>query len=241
MAPFGILDRHPALIKPPLSEEVKRKRREWAEAHKDWTVEDWMATLWTDETWATDGQHKRDWVTRKIGEEVNATCVVEKVRKSLGWMFWGSFAGIEEGPCLFWEKEWGSITSETYPPRIVPLIDGMVTMRQWVSVMQDNPPSHSAAGTIEEFRERFITPIDWPPYSRDLNPIEHVWDSMNYYIQYHYPRLERGRQRSYDELRGIVKEAWNDTTKPDKLEKLIRSMPTRCEAVILAQGGPVKY
>ncbi|KAI0993403.1 hypothetical protein K3495_g14781 [Podosphaera aphanis] len=140
---------------------VKRKRREWVEAHKDWTVEEWMAILWTDETWVTDGQHKRDWVTRKIGEEVNATCVVEKVRKSLGWMFWGSFAGIEEGPWLFWEKEWGSITSESYSQRLVPLIDGMVTMRPWVSVMQDNAPSHSAAGTIEEFRERFITPIDW--------------------------------------------------------------------------------
>ena len=107
--------------------------------------------------------------------------------------------------------------------------------------MQDNAPSHSAAGTIEGFRERFITPLDWPPYSPDLNPIEHVWDSMKDHIQYQYPRLERGRQRSYDELRGIVKEAQNDATKPDKLEKLIRSMPRRCEAVILAQGGPVKY
>ncbi|KAI0997404.1 hypothetical protein K3495_g10781 [Podosphaera aphanis] len=70
MAPFGILEghgRYPALKKPPLSEEVKRKRREWAEAHKDWTVEDWMAIFWTVETWATDGQHKRDWVTRKVG------------------------------------------------------------------------------------------------------------------------------------------------------------------------------
>ena len=100
--------------------------------------------------------------------------------------------------------------------------------------MQDNAPSHSAAGTIEEFQERFITPIDWPPYSPDLNPIEHVWDSMKDYIQYHNPRFERGRQRSYNEPQGIVKEAWNDATKPDKLEKLIRSMPTRCEAVILA-------
>ena len=63
----GGYGRHPALKKPPLSEEVKRKRREWAEAHKDWTVEDWMAILWTDETWATDGQHKREWVTRKVG------------------------------------------------------------------------------------------------------------------------------------------------------------------------------
>ena len=73
MAPFGILELvkglfntsykkkggygpHPALKMPPLSEEIKRKRREWAEAHKDWTVEDWITILWTDETWATDGQ-----------------------------------------------------------------------------------------------------------------------------------------------------------------------------------------
>ena len=83
--------------------------------------------------------------------------------------------------------------------------------------MQDNAPSHSAAGTIEGFQERLITPIVWPPYSPDLNPIEHVWDSMKDHIQYHYSGLERGRQRSYDELRGIVKEAWNDATKPDKL------------------------
>ncbi|KAI1003768.1 hypothetical protein K3495_g4443 [Podosphaera aphanis] len=105
--------------------------------------------------------------------------------------------------------------------------------------MQENAPSYSAAGTIEEFRERFITPIDWPPYSPDLNSTEHVWDSMKYYTQYHYPGLERGRQRSYDEHRGIGKEVWNDATEPDKLEKLI--MPTRREAVILAQGRPVKY
>ena len=65
----------------------------------------------------------------KIGEEVNAPCVVEKVRKSLGWMFWGSFAGLEGGLCLFWEKEWGCIASESYSQRIEPLIDGMLTMR----------------------------------------------------------------------------------------------------------------
>ncbi|KAJ5240212.1 transposable element Tc1 transposase [Penicillium chermesinum] len=43
-------------------------------------------------------------------------------------MFWGSIFGNEKGPCLFWEKEWGTITSARYIERIVPLIDGMVKM-----------------------------------------------------------------------------------------------------------------
>ncbi|KAI0994037.1 hypothetical protein K3495_g14146 [Podosphaera aphanis] len=125
-------------------------------------------------------------------------------------MFWGSFTGKEEGPCLFWEKEWGSITSDSYCQRIVPLIDGMVSMRPWISVMQDNAPPYVASKTIEEFQERIITTIEWPPYSPDLNPIEHEWDSMKDYIQYHYPRLDGGRQKSHDELRGMVKSAWYD-------------------------------
>ncbi|KAI1004364.1 hypothetical protein K3495_g3841 [Podosphaera aphanis] len=79
--------------------------------------------------------------------------------------------------------------------------------------------------------ERIITTIEWPPYSPGLNPIEHVWDSMKDYIQYHYPKLDGGRQRSHDELRGMVKSTWYDATEPHKLEKLIRSMGRRCEAV----------
>lgn len=43
-------------------------------------------------------------------------------------MFWGSFYGNEKGPCLFWEKEWGTITSARYTERIVPLIYGIVTI-----------------------------------------------------------------------------------------------------------------
>ncbi|KAI0994396.1 hypothetical protein K3495_g13785 [Podosphaera aphanis] len=94
---------------------------------------------------------------------------------------------------------------------------------------------------MNEPRERSITTINWPPFSLDLNLIEHVWGGMKDYIQYHYPRLDEGGQRSHDELRDIVKEAWDDATKPEKLEKLISSMHRRCEAVIRARGGPTKF
>ena len=155
-------------------------------------------------------------------------------------MFWGSFAGSEKGPSLFWEKELKTIDSEKYCSKIVPLIDGMVSMRPWLFVMQDNAPAHASERTIKEFQERHIDPIDWPPNSPDLNPIEAVWDKMKDYVQERYPSLGRGKQRTHDELRAIVQEAWNSV--PDEyLDDLIESMPKRCRAVLEADGGPTKY
>ena len=111
--------------KPPISEKNARLRLAWALEHVNWTREQWDLILWTDETWVTDGRHRRVWVTRKSGEEYDPTCVDEKEKYRSGWMFWACFSGgLGKGPCLFWEKEWGSINKETYSQKILPLIDG---------------------------------------------------------------------------------------------------------------------
>ena len=104
----------------------------------------------------------------KVGEVYDTKCVVENIRKRIGWMFWGSVFGREKDPCLFWEKEWDSVDSEKYCEKIVPLIDGMVSMKLWLSVMQDNAPAHACENTMEEMQERSIIPIDRPPNSPDL-------------------------------------------------------------------------
>ncbi|KAI1003515.1 hypothetical protein K3495_g4695 [Podosphaera aphanis] len=80
-----------AASKPPLSAENKRKRLEFATEHLHWNKEDWMRVLWTDETWVTDGRHSSIWITRKVDENFDATCVISNFRKKIGWMFWGSF------------------------------------------------------------------------------------------------------------------------------------------------------
>jgi hypothetical protein len=106
--------------------------------------------------------------------------------------------------------------------------------------MQDGALGHSAAYTIEELRERGIHPIFWPAFSPDLNPIEAVWNKMKDYIEINYPDLPGGRQYTYEQLRGIVREAW-DSISLDFLRELIESMPARCQAVIEAKGGYTKY
>ncbi|KAI0994679.1 hypothetical protein K3495_g13502 [Podosphaera aphanis] len=89
--------------------------------------------------------------------------------------------------------------------------------------MQYNAPPHVAARTMEEIEERSITPIDWPLYLPDLNPIEHVWKIMKDKTEYKYPDLNGGKRLSSDQIRAIVKEAW-DSVSTQELTDLIESM-----------------
>jgi hypothetical protein len=93
--------------KPPLSEENKKKRLEWAQEHVNWTDKQWDEILWSNEMWAQPGRHTQIWVTRRIGElEVyNKDCVQSWYQRKIGWIFWGSISrkySWYKG--LFWEK-----------------------------------------------------------------------------------------------------------------------------------------
>lgn len=107
-------NRRRALRKPPCSEKTKQRRLAWALEHVNWTPVQWCSLLWTDETWMTYGHHRAVYVTRKANEAWDETTTRDRVQRKPGWMFWGSFANGQKGPCLFWEKEWGSINASSY-------------------------------------------------------------------------------------------------------------------------------
>ena len=232
--------RRVALQKPPLSPANRAKRVAFAEAHIHWTVEQWNTILWSDESWMCGGRHRKRRVTRLAGESLDETCIVERLPRKRGWMFWGCFNGSRKGPCLFWEKEWGSINTERYCERIVPLVHGWIRMYPGLVFMQDNASSHASKETACELLLREVRTLSWPPFSPDLNPIEGVWNKMKDYIEIHYPDLEHGRERTYPQLRLIVKEAWDSVT-PEYLASIVISMRERCETVLAAQGGYTKY
>lgn len=122
----------------------------------------------------------------------------------------------------------------------MPLVHSWLRLNPNLQFMQDRAPGHSAAYTIEELNERGIYPIFWLAYSPDLNPIEAVWNKMKDYIEAYYLDGEAGKQPTYDQLRVIVREAWDSIT-VKFLRELIKSMPARCQAVIDAKGGHTKY
>ena len=137
------------------------------------------------------------------------------------------------------------MTAVSYSEKILPHVvqwlgRSMEHTGNRIGFMQDNAPSHKAALTTRFLRAHGVEPIVWPAFSPDLNPIEAVWSLMKIFIQTNYPEFERGPQRSRNQVREIVEEAWDAIT-PDQLYGLLVSMPARCQAVIDADGGPTRY
>ena len=200
--------RRSALKKPDLTQTHANARLIWALEHVHWTLEDWASILWSDETWVQPGKHKKIKVTRRPGEQLHRDCVEPKIQRKIGWMFWGCISGLYgKGLGVFWEKDWGTITSDSYLQRIAPLVQHYALHRGLI-YMQDNASGHSAKATIEALEAMGIKPIFWPSKSPDLNPIETLWDRIKDYIQEKYPQVHR----SYPKLKAAVIEAWESIT-----------------------------
>lgn len=109
-------------------------------------------------------------------------------------------------------------------------------MHSELVLMQDGAAGHTARATMAEFAERGIHPIEWPPFSPDLNPIEAVWNIMKDHIQERHD----DDKMTYSQLRQAVEEAWT-AVGMEQLDALIDSMHDRCDAVILAEGRHTRY
>ena len=77
--------------KPFLSPEKKKKRLEWAEAHKHWTVENWKSVIFSDESkFNIFGLDGRRYCWRKPGQEFDERYVQKEIKHGGGnVMVWG--------------------------------------------------------------------------------------------------------------------------------------------------------
>ncbi|GFV65160.1 HTH_Tnp_Tc3_2 domain-containing protein [Trichonephila clavipes] len=80
-----------------------------------------------------------------------------------------------------------------------------------------------------------ITRMDWPAYSPDMNPIEHVWGMLGRRVAARHPRLT-----CLPELRRALLDEWCNIPQ-DQIDNLILSMPRRCKACIASPGRHTPY
>lgn len=104
--------------------------------------------------------------------------------------------------------------------------------------MQDNAPIHKAKKVMNWLEEHGIIVTDWPPYSLDLNSIEHAWYDLKQLVYQVHPDIDSvtGSDDTVREvLWKVLKEAWV-MINVEKFKGLIESMPRRIQACIDAKG-----
>lgn len=90
--------------------------------------------------------------------------------------------------------------------------------------------------------EHGISLLEWPPYSPDLNPIEHVWNLLKRRLFQLFPHLFDLNRNLADgeEFKECLQKAWDSITQ-EEIRDLIDSIPRRLAAVIAAKGWYTKY
>src|SRR5579859_6572534 len=109
--------------------------------------------------------------------------------------------------------------------------------------MHNNAPCHKAAHILEFLKENHVPIMQWPPQSPDLNPIENLWTHLKAHFHKRFLELFSHQSKSLEaryRYGEVLQEVWYSQGM-ELVEALIRSMPSRCTAVITANRGWTTY
>lgn len=225
--------------KPHLSAKNIKERLKFAKRHLDWTIADWKRVIWSDETkinrFGTDG---RVWAWKRASEPLQSKHVLQTVKHIGGNIkVWSCITYDGVGFIVHIEQ---NLTKEIYKSILEEdLLNSMADYKmkqEDVIFQQDNDPKHTSKMVREWLSKQKFAVMDWPAQSPDLNPIENMWSMLKKRLFNNYQAPPKGMT----ELWQRVSETWYKIKK-EECQKVIQSMPKRCNDIIKANGRWIKY
>ena len=133
--------------------------------------------------------------------------------KDLKIMVWAMFWGSERSSLYIMDRDFESLKHGYTANSYIEVLDAQVaryyTNDKWF--MHDNAPIHTANKVKDWFKEQGVDVTDWPPYSPDLNPIEHAWKKLKELMATIYPELMKSTSvtdKTRIELEEALKVCW---------------------------------
>lgn len=237
-----------AKSRPLLTAETARLRFRWAKNHKNWSTFQWSKVIFSDECSVERGAgHKRLWVFRKPNEGYQPNKVQTRNKsKDIRIMVWGAIYDNQKSDLMVMRRDITSkkqgYTAESYLNVISYAIPQI--WKPDMLYQQDGASIHMANKTKAWLKEMDINLIDsWPPYSPDLNPIEHLWSILKERLYQLFPDTETwsGSEASIIErMEDSLVYAWS-TIEPEIIHNCCRSIEERIQAVIDSKGWYTRF
>ena len=134
----------------------------------------------------------------------------------------------------------GNLTAQRYVdeilrPVVVPLLRRHQGPRRQLMFQHDNARPHAARLTQAFMRQERMNVLEWPPYSPDLNPIEHLWDELGRRVYKRQPP-----PANVADLTLALQDEWRNIPMAT-IARLCDSMLRRIQACDRAHGGHTRY
>jgi transposase len=215
------------------------------------TYEEWGLFMWSDECSVERGRGKnQEWCFRTPDQKWEREMIqTYNAHKNMSVMVWGCFWDYGRSDLYVMDRDFESKKHGYSARSYLEVLNAQVA--PWYEeldddayvFMQDNAPIHNAYVVRDWFIAHGIRRIDWPPYSPDLNPIEHIWWVLKKLLIEMYPELSASFGKSdqdREDMEEALKECWAAIPK-ETFDKLYISMGHRIEACIAADGWHTKY
>ena len=162
------------------------------------------------------------------GENVILMIVLNVVMLTVAVMIWAGINSRHKIDLVFIN---GRLTGVRYRDEILTRHVVPFIRRHGGVFQQDNARPHVARVCIDFLQRQNIDVLPRPALSADMSPIEHLWNMLGRRV-----RQRRQQPATLNELRNALVFEWQRL-----LQRLVGSMRRRCQALIAARGGYIRY